>query len=239
MCYNISLTPKSDFIENRFNAQFEQPGLFQPIYHNSAFSTPVHPVITTENHSLIQLFQWGLIPFWVKDMYAAGKIRLRTLNARAETIFEKPAFRLSIRAKRCLVLVDGFYEWREVGKRKYPYYIRLVDHNAFALAGIWDTWVDGSSGLSRDTFSIITTRANALMELIHNTRKRMPVILRHEDEKIWLNQDLDREAIKALLNPYDEKEMEGYTVSKLISSRKANTNVPEVIEKYRYEELEN
>jgi len=195
-------------------------------------------VITTENHTVIQFFQWGLIPFWVKDTHSADKIRLRTLNARAETIFEKPAFRLSIKDKRCLVLVDGFYEWREVGKKKYPYYIRLANDSAFTLAGIWDMWINNNTGQPINTFSIITTRANSLMEVIHNTRKRMPVILKQEDEKIWLNNDLEPERITALLTPYDENEMEAYTVSKLISSRKINTNVPEVIKRYEYEGLE-
>jgi len=238
MCFNISLTPNLDYIENRFSARFEKPELFNPIYHSSAFSAPIHPVIATENHTIIQFFQWGLIPFWVKDSHSADKIRLRTLNARAETIFDKPAFRLSIQAKRCLVLVDGFYEWREVGKKKYPYYIRLSNDSAFALAGIWDIWINDNTGQSSNTFSIITTRANSLMEVIHNTRKRMPVILKKEDEKIWLNKDLEPERIKAVLNPYDETQMEAYTVSKLVSSRKINTNVPEVIKRYEYEGLE-
>lgn len=238
MCYNISLTKNIDRIEYRFNAKFEYPELFKPIYHSSAFAIPVHPVITTENHTLIQFFQWGLIPFWVKDKQSADKLRLRTLNARAETIHEKPAFRLSIKDKRCLILVDGFYEWREVDKRKYPYYIRLANDNAFALAGIWDTWNDNQTGHEVSTFSIITTQANPLMEMIHNTRKRMPVILKQEDERQWLNNNLDAEGINALLKPYDENEMEAYTVSKLISSRKTNTNVPEIIKQYQYEAIE-
>lgn len=237
MCYNISLSKTADRIEHRFNAKFGQPESFEPIYHSSAFSTPAHPVITSERLNIIQAFQWGLIPFWVKDEHSADKIRFRTLNARAETIFDKPAFRLSIKEKRCLVLVDGFYEWREVRKNKYPYYIKLFGDEAFALAGIWDSWIHNQTGQVKNTFSIITTRANPLMEMIHNTRKRMPVILKPGDEKTWLNKNLDTEEIRALLNPYDEKEMEAYLISRLISSKKTNTNVPEVIERYEYEEL--
>ena len=109
------------------------------------------------------------MPFWTKDEVAAERIRTQTLNARAETIHQKPSFRASIMTKRCLVLVDGFYEWREEGKKKYPYYISLASNDAFALAGIWDRWLNNSTGEVKDTFSIITTRANPLLERIHNT----------------------------------------------------------------------
>jgi putative SOS response-associated peptidase YedK len=115
--------------------------------------------------------------------------------------------------KRCLVLVDGFYEWREEGKKKYPYFIHLVNNDAFALAGIWDRWLNESTGEVRNTFSIITTKANPLLERIHNTRKRMPVILKREDEKEYLDMNLHAGDIDALLQPYDDKEMQAHTVS--------------------------
>ena len=139
--------------------------------------------------------------------------------------------------KRCLVLGDGFYEWHEKNNKKYPYYIRLRNHDAFALAGIWDNWFNGVTGEIRNTFSMITTRANPMMERIHNTRKRMPVILRQEDEQKWLGGETDREQIISLLNPYDANKMDAYTVSPLISRRGENTNKPEVMEKYSYEGL--
>jgi putative SOS response-associated peptidase YedK len=153
-------------------------------------------------------------------------------------VFEKPSFRHSIAKKRCLVLVDGFYEWHEESNKKYPYYIRLRNQAAFALAGIWDIWFNEVTGETRNTFSIITTRANSLMEQIHNTRKRMPVILRQEDEQKWLGSEIDREQIASLLSPYDDKEMDAYKVSPLISRRGENTNTPEVMQKYGYKGLE-
>jgi putative SOS response-associated peptidase YedK len=237
LCYHTSLARSRDYLEKRFQAKFEQPNLFEPIYHHSGFSAPLHPVIANESIRSIQLFQWGLVPFWTKDEAAAERIRSNTLNARAETIHKKPSFRSSIMTKRCLVLVDGFYEWREEGKKKYPYYISLASNDAFALAGIWDKWLNESTGEVRNTFSIITTTANPLLERIHNTRKRMPVILRREDEKEYLDRSLPVGEIDALLQPYDEKEMQAHTVSGLISTKRANTNVPEVMTEFKYEEL--
>ncbi|MFC1970723.1 SOS response-associated peptidase [Chloroflexota bacterium] len=238
MCYNISIITKMDDLEKRFGARFTQPDLYKPLYHVSGFSAPFLPVIPNEDIHAIELFQWGLVPFWTRDKRSANIIRFRTLNARAETVFEKPSFRHSIIKKRCLVLVDGFYEWHEDNNKKYPYYIRLSNHDAFALAGIWENWVNEVNGETRNTFSIITTRANSLMERIHNTRKRMPVILRHEDEQRWLASETDTEQIASLLSPYDDREMDAYTVSPLISRRGENTNIPEVMQNRRYKGLE-
>ena len=238
MCYHTSLVRTADYLEKRFHAKFEQRDLFEPVYHHSGFSAPLHPVISNESIQSISLFQWGLVPFWTKDEVAAERIRAQTLNAKAETIHLKPSFRVSIMTKRCLVLVDGFYEWREEGKKKYPYYISLVSNDAFALAGIWDRWLNNRTGEVKDTFSIITTRANPLLERIHNTRKRMPVILRQEDELKWLNRGLDKTAIDAHLEPYDDSQMQAHTVSKLISTKRANTNVPQVMTEFRYEGLD-
>ena len=238
MCYNISLTRSIDYLEYRFHAKFVEPSAYTPLYHSHAFSAPYHPAINSEDVGLIHLFQWGLIPFWTKDEDAANRIRFNTVNARAETIHQKPSFRASIRTKRCLVLVDGFYEWREENKQKYPYYIRLSSHDEFALAGIWEKWINERTGEIENTFSIITTRANPLLARIHNTRKRMPVMLRHEDEKKWLNLEVDSREVDAMLVPYDDREMEAYTVSRLLSSKKANSNTPEVMIPFAYEELE-
>jgi len=238
MCYHTSLARSADYLEKRFQAKFEQRDLFEPIYHHSGFSAPLHPVIANGSIESIRFFQWGLVPFWTKDESAAERIRTQTLNARAETIHQKPSFRASIMTKRCLVLVDGFYEWREESNRKYPYYITLTNNDAFALAGIWDKWLNSSTGEMKETFSIITTRANPLLERIHNTKKRMPVILKREDEKEYLERNLHAGEIDALLQPYDDKEMQAHTVSRLISTKRANTNVPEVMSKFTYEGLD-
>ena len=237
MCFNISITKIADYLETRFNAKFINPETFEPIYHSSAFKTPKLPIICNDAPQKIQFFQWGLIPFWVKNQEQARKLMFNTFNAKSETIFEKPSFRTSIKTKRCLVLVDGFYEWKQLKGDKFPYYIKLANSEAFALAGVWDTWENKQTGEKKNTFSIITTSANKLLEEIHNTKKRMPVILKRQDEKKWLEQDLDIEQIKAMMVPYDDAELEAYSVSKLITKKGQNTNVPEVIKKHEYDEL--
>jgi putative SOS response-associated peptidase YedK len=205
--------------------------------HVSAFSFPQWPVITNDAAGLIQFFQWGLIPSWIADKTAANQIKARTLNARSETITTKPAYGISIRNKRCLVLADGFYEWHQENNKKYPFHIRLKSREAFALAGIWDTWINKQDGTSLNTFSIVTTKANHLLARIHNSKERMPVILKQEFEKKWINNDFDIGDIGSILIPYDESEMEAFPVSRLLSSKSRNTNVPEVMEHYNYDDL--
>ena len=112
MCYYISITPKYSDIELRFGAIFSQLESFQPVSSASTFTFPEIPIVSNEDREHIQNYRWGLIPSWVKDIHTANIIRQRTLNARAETIFEKPSFRHAIRSKRCLILADGFFEWR-------------------------------------------------------------------------------------------------------------------------------
>jgi putative SOS response-associated peptidase YedK len=233
MCFHISLSKDRRAIEKRFDASFLDP-FFERIFHVSAFSFPRLPIISNDDSSKIQLFTWGLIPLWVKDEDAALKIREQTLNAKAETITTKPSFRHSIKVKRCLVLADGFYEWQHLKNKTFPYYIHLKDHQLFAFAGIWDAWTNKETKETLKTFSIITTQANPLLAVIHNTKKRMPVILRQEDERKWLS-DIPVEEAVNLLTPYDEKAMEAHTVSKLITTRGMPTNVPEVMSPFRYD----
>ena len=173
----------------------------------------------------------------MKNNESALKIRQRTLNARAETIFHKPAFRHSMRSKRCLVIADGFFEWRHENKRKYPYYIKLTQHIPFAIAGIWDAWENPETEEIVKTFSVITTQANSLLEKIHNTRKRMPVILQRGNERLWLEEKLDEQTIQSLLCPYDVKDMEAHPITKEINKLGYNTRNAEVLNEYSYPEL--
>lgn len=238
MCYNVSVSVQSRVLEKRFKASFSKHSLFQPIYHASAFALPFIPVITDDHEDTIQMFQWGLIPAWVKDISTAGKLRMQTLNAKAETLHEKPSFRHSIKCKRCMVLVNGFYEWQEVNKVKYPYYIYFGKHDPFALAGIWDAWTNPETGEISNTFSVITTKANTLLSAIHNTKKRMPVILKPEHEKEWLYRNLTENKVTAMLETYDDKRLSAHPISRLITSRGRERNTPEVMKEYRYKELE-
>ncbi len=155
--------------------------------------------------------RWGLIPHWAKDI----KVGSRMINARAETVAEKPAFRNALRRRRCLVLADGFYEWQRVGGSKRPMRIVMRSGEPFAFAGLWSVWKDpeGNRILS---CTIITTAANDLLKPIHN---RMPVILSKEVEDFWLDDSVDDpNAITSALTPYPDDAMEAYEVSSLVNS---------------------
>jgi putative SOS response-associated peptidase YedK len=237
MCYRYSV-PGPDLLVKRFSAVFLEEVPFKRQYHVSSFDLPKLPVITNDQPKQIQLFTWGLIPFWIKDRKNADEMRLKTMNARAESIFEKPSFRHAAEQQHCLVLADGFFEWQEFQGKNYPYYIRLENHEPFAMAGLWETWVDKTTSEELRTYTVITTKANALMEKIHNKKKRMPVILPKEQECTWIDSSLKKKAAEALLVPYDAQLMEAFPISRLITSKQCNPNVPEVLLPFSYPELQ-
>lgn len=223
MCGRFTLTADPNQIRESFPwlnvPEGAQQGT-QPRYNIA----PTQPVAVVPNDGKIRLnyFTWGLIPSWAKD----PEIGNRMINARAETLVEKPAFRAAFRRRRCLILADGFYEWRqEPGtKRKTPMYIRLQSGKVFAFAGLWENWhaPDGSQILS---CTIITSPPNALMQEIHN---RMPVILPEESIPLWLDPgEPNLQELQELLKPYPEQEMEAFPVSTAVNSP-ANDS-PEVI----------
>lgn len=184
MCFYSKQSKTAQELQHRFNAKFENESLYQPGIYNG-FQFPKTPVITNKLTDTIQLYQWGLIPFWAKE----ESIRQYTLNARIETIHEKPSFR-NVVQNRCLILADGFYEWQWLdpkGKFKQKYELTLPDNEPFAFAGLYSEWLDKSTGELRNTYTILTTAANELMSKIHNTKKRMPVILSAEYEQQWLH----------------------------------------------------
>ena len=237
MCYRYSV-PGPDSLVKRFSALFLENVPFKQQYHASGFDVPKLPVITNDQPKHMQLFSWGLVPSWVKDQVSAEAIRLKTLNARAESIFDKPSFRHAAMQQHCLVLADGFFEWQEIQGRNYPYYIRLKNHEPFAMAGLWESWTNPLTSEVFRTYTVITTKANPLMELIHNKKKRMPVILPKEHEREWIDGSLSKQDAESLLVPFDEQLMEAYTISRLITSPGRNPNVPEVSEPFLYPELQ-
>ena len=234
MCFHNSISATAQQLEQRYDASLAEG--FEPIYHANGFSFLKFPVITNHDPHKIQLFNWGLIPKWSKTKEDAMKFRINTLNARSETIFEKPSFR-SVSAKRCLIPSTGFYEWREYNKKKYPYFITLKDEPIFSMAGIFEDWVDRATGEVFNTFSIVTCPANPMMAIIHNAKLRMPVILTKENERIWIREQLPQSEIQDLMQPLNENLMTAHTISKLITSRSEPTNVPQVQETYSYGEL--
>lgn len=183
MCYTTQSGKNQAQLTARFKAAFVDPEWYVP-GDFVAFTFPRTPVIAHARPDVIQGFTWGLIPPWARDL----SIRKSTLNARIETLDQKPSFKLVL-AQRCLVLADGFYEWKWLdlkGKVKQKYLLTLPESEGFAFAGLWNAWRDKSTGEMLHTYTIITTGANKLMREIHNTKQRMPVILSPHAEKSWL-----------------------------------------------------
>lgn len=254
MCYNKSyLTKRLEKYAKRYGdgpeeIKFVQDPLFKlnisPVYHVSGFDHPDVPVII-DNTNTIHLFSWGLIPHWVKSPKEAVEISNRTINARAETMFEKSAFREPARNRRCLILTDGFFEHHHKKNKTFPYHIRLRSDEPMTMAGLWDEWKDEASGMMRRTYAVVTTRANPLMARIHNNPKpeagpRMPLLLPKELEKEWMkpiHEKADRDLIETLVQPYDEDALETFTVKRLLG-KEAIGNKPDVLKPFRYVELE-
>ena len=205
MCGRFSLTSN----EAELNLRFELEGGTAPYVprYNGA-PTQLLAVITNENPHKLSYHRWGLIPPWAKDISIGNKM----INARAETITEKASFRAPLYSKRCLVPADGFYEWQQ-NEGKQPFRIFVKDNPIFAMAGLWERW-KSPEGNMLESFNIITTEANSFMKPIHN---RMPVILKPEDEKIWLGSKNSAE-ILSLLKPYPPEDMDAFPVSKLVNS---------------------
>jgi putative SOS response-associated peptidase YedK len=199
MCFFSQISKDAVEVQHRFNAKFENETSFKPMAYN-AFQFPKTPVITNLNPDLIQMFQWGLIPHWAKN----DEIKKNTLNARVETIHEKPSFKYALQ-NRCLIIADGFFEWQWLdpkGKHKQKYIINFPDNQLFAFAGLYNTWADPSTGEMINTYTILTTAANELMSIIHNSKKRMPIILNPEDENLWLSgEELQQKEIQLVATP--------------------------------------
>lgn len=214
MCFHNSMSAKAIKVAARYGRQSDVVEIYQSIldeqYHVNAFTFPRYPIITSSDE--VQVFNWGLIPFWVRSEEDATEIRKMTLNARADTIFEKPSFREPIMKKRCIVPSTGYFEWRHEGANKIPYYIYVKDEPIFSMAGIYDRWLDKDTEEEHETFSIITTDTNSLTDYIDNTKHRMPAILTREEEEKWLNPSLSKAEIASLLKPFDTEKMDAYVI---------------------------
>ncbi len=210
MCGRFSQTASPEVIAQQF--ELTDPPLFTPRY-NIAPSQPIAAIRIdpdTTTRKLVML-RWGLIPSWAKD----PKIGNQCINAKAETVAEKPSFRSAFKKRRCLVVATGFYEWQIQGRTKQPIWIGLRSHRPFAFAGLWEHWTP-AEGEPRETCTIITTEPNDLMAPIHN---RMPVILAPASYDQWLDPTFQHiEPLKALLRPYPSEELMAYSVSTLVNN---------------------
>ncbi len=239
MCGRFTLTTSGEQLAVAF--RLEEVRSLQPRY-NIAPTEPVLAVVSGEaaNARQVRAFQWGLVPSWAKD----AKMAARLINARAETVQEKPSFRTALKRRRCLIVADGFYEWQKTASGKQPYFFyqpyqpesandsdpakSSTSHPArqpFGFAGLWEHWETGD-GSVLESCTIITTDANADMQPIHN---RMPVILSPGDYDLWLDPDLqDGQAVRSLLNPGIPGEIARYPVSTVVNN--ARHDSPDCLE---------
>jgi putative SOS response-associated peptidase YedK len=207
MCGRYTLTIDEAMAMDRFDLDASEAA------HTPRFNiapTQAVPVVLNEAPRRLSVARWGLIPSWAKD----PAIGSRMINARAETLAEKASFRAAFKRRRCLVLADGFYEWRKDGTAKTPMYARLKTGEPFALAGLWEVWKPPEGDALR-TCTIITTEPNALLAPIHN---RMAVILSREYEQAWLDADTEPLELMAMLQPYPADLMEAREVSRRVNS---------------------
>lgn len=202
MCGRTSLYLPQAVVESRFDATATEP--MEPRYNIAPFDDL--PVITNASPAAIDQFVWGFLPEWAEDPEES----YRPINARAETVAEKPMFRAAYDEKRCLVLADGFYEWQErEGASSQPYRIQRADEEPFAMAGLYSQWQ--ANGSTLETVTILTTDANDLLDPIHD---RMPVLLPPDVERTWLEDDGDH---GDLLQPYPDDDLEAYPISRTVN----------------------
>jgi putative SOS response-associated peptidase YedK len=215
MCGRFTITVTLEELITHYLIDDSKIAVLKPNY-NVAPMHNIPAVITSDEGKRLGELRWGLVPFWAKD----EKIGNKMINARAETIAEKPAFKRLLKSKRCLIPSDGFYEWRKEGPSKQPMRILMKDGGIYSFAGLYDTWED-PEGNKLSTCTIITTTPNSLMADIHY---RMPVILRPEDEADWLGRDNnDVESLLKLLKPYDASKMKAYKVPATVGNVRNNS----------------
>ena len=211
MCGRYTLSTPSDLLKDLFELESVEPvsPRFNIAPTQEAAVVRVDP--PGKQGRRLDLLRWGLVPFWAKD----PTIGNRMINARSETVAEKPAYRVSFRKRRCLVLADGFYEWQVTGGPKQPYFFHRGDGLPFAMAGLWDRW-DKDPDSPVESFTILTTNANEVVAPIH---KRMPVILEAENHGRWLNPTFeDTGALTELLAPASEDVLETFPVSTYVNN---------------------
>jgi putative SOS response-associated peptidase YedK len=212
MCGRYTLA-NVEGLQDRFDTENRLAGI-RPNYNVAPGQSM--PVITRNSPNKIEIMKWGFVPSWAKDV----KIGYKMINARAEGIEVKPSFRSAIKCRRCLVPATGFYEWKKKEGIKVPMHIRLSDREVFSFAGLWEHWQD-KDGNELNTYTIITTSPNGVIAGIHD---RMPVILREEEEDMWIDPEIQDPAhVLGLLRPYTEKGMEAYPVSEAVGNVRNNS----------------
>lgn len=212
----------------------------KPLFAISGFEHPTIPILLSQGGMHWEAMHWGLIPLWCKDWNSALELSNMTLNARAETLFEKPAFKHAASTKRGLLPITGFYEYKHVKGKKFPHFIDWEDEEVRWIACVCDEWKDRERGETLLTFSIVTTKGNELMAKIHNNPEldepRMPVILEGQDLLTWMDAETPTGQLKELLKPTEQDQMRAHAV-KPLRGKYSPGNTPEAYKPHAYAEL--
>ncbi|MCP4356934.1 MAG: SOS response-associated peptidase [Chloroflexi bacterium] len=222
MCGRFALISSTEQVATLFDIDNTAVAIPEPVpRYNIAPTQPVLAVRHDDNgRRELTFFRWGLVPSWSKDVSYGSRL----INARSETVAEKPSFRAAFKRRRCLIPADGFYEWQKLNGDKQPVYIHAADKQPYALAGLWETWRD-PEGSALQTCTILTTTPNEMMAPIHN---RMPVIIEPEDYSMWLDPgDTPQDGLH-LLRPYPAHKMAAHPVSAIVNNPR--NDVPECIQ---------
>jgi putative SOS response-associated peptidase YedK len=234
MCYKAAKDRNLDKINKGFATRVSKKikGVekFTASYALSAFDHAYLPVFRQSD--LLEFFSWGFLQPTGQDNKESAEIKLNTANAKCETIFEKSLYREAIFEKRCVIALDGFFEWRHAFGKTYPHYIYHRTQPVLLMAGLWNPWVNTETGEVKETVSLITTAANPLMEVIHNQKKRMPLILDDEAAQEWLQPGLSQKQLADMMRPYDENKLGFHTVG-----RKLYPDAEETLKPVVYAEL--
>lgn len=252
MCYDIKASLESQLsrAKRKGDEQALQeikekliPYTHLPLFHASGFSHPKLLIYTHRSPYFPELAHWGLVPQWIRDREQLEDFWNHTLNARGETLFERPSFREAAKGHRCVLYIDGFYEHHHYKSKTYPYYIFLKSGDPMAVGGLWSEWTDRATGEILNTFSIVTTEGNALLAKIHNNPKlkgpRMPLILSTEQEDSWIGKEellFDQKDLEPYIQSFPDILLDCYTVPKL-RGKYYPGNVPETALPHHYKEL--
>jgi len=213
MCGRFTITMTFEELLLRFYIDEADNSFYLPRY-NVAPMQVIPAIINDGSRNRLGPLRWGLVPNWAKDQRKAGGM----INAKAETLLEKPSYRNLVYRKRCIIPADSFYEWKAIGSKKQPMRFMMREEGIFSMAALFDRWVNPEDGEKISTFSIITTTPNSLVSDVHD---RMPVILRPEDEAYWLDRhETNPDKLLPLLKPYPESDMKRYAVSSTVGSVK-------------------
>lgn len=216
MCGRYVSEAKKDQIRKEFQAKVDEAFPDKPRY-NIAPSQMIDAVLRDQSETILTKLKWGLIPHWSKDAAIGSKLT----NARAETLAEKPSFRDAFKSRRCIIPATGFYEWKKGADGKQPFFFYLKNKSLFGFAGLYENWIDKTTGEQLETCTIITTEANAVLKPVHD---RMPVILKADAYDEWLDEkSKDAKNLEKLLIPYPAEEMDSHPVGRRVNIPDSNS----------------